>query len=86
MTRVVQGHGQRGQLIVDLDDHSVTRPAKQQALSFYNFFFIHHLYSITVQSAAPQTALRGGPGPRIEPGMGSLEAGRDTNPCLTTPP
>ena len=35
-------------------------------------FLIRYLYSITVRSAAPQTALSGGPGPRFKPGTGSL--------------
>ena len=35
---------------------------------------VHYLYSITVQSAAPQTALWGGPGLRFEAGTGDLEA------------
>ena len=38
-----------------------------------------YLYSITVRSAAPQTTLWGGPGPRIEPGTGDLEARTLTN-------
>ena len=37
-------------------------------------FFILNLYSITVWSAAPQTSLWGGPGPRIKPGTGDPEA------------
>ena len=30
-------------------------------------FFLYNLYIITVWSAAPQTTLWGGPGPRFEP-------------------
>ena len=38
-------------------------------------FILNHLYSITVWSAASQTTLWGGPGPRFEPGTGGPEAG-----------
>ena len=45
---------------------------------FLNLFIgvlLYYLYSITVWSAAPQTTLWGGPGPRFEPGLGGPEAG-----------
>ena len=40
------------------------------------WFIFYYCYSITVcvWSAAPQTTLWGGPGPRFEPGTGCLEA------------
>ena len=41
-------------------------------------FLIHYLYSIKVWSAAPQTTLWGGPGPRYEPGTGG-SSGRNAN-------
>ena len=43
-----------------------------QGLGFYYFYYF---FSITGWSAAPQTTLRGGPGPGFEPGTGDLEAG-----------
>ena len=42
---------------------------------------LHYIHSITVSSAAPQTTLWGGYGPRFEHGTGDLEAG-----TLTTRP
>ena len=42
--------------------------------SFY-WVLLYYLYSITVWSAAPQTSLWGGPGPRNEPGPDGSEAG-----------
>ena len=36
---------------------------------------LYYSYNITVWSAAPQTTLWGGPGPRFEPGTGGPEAG-----------
>ena len=45
------------------------------------WIFLHYLYSTyysTMRSAAPQTTLWGGPGPRFEPGTGDLRD-RDTN-------
>ena len=61
---------------------------------FFNLFMgflLYYLYSITVWSAAPQTTLWGGPGPRIEPGPGGPEAGtlpldHHTSLKTTTPP
>ena len=48
-------------------------------LSFHTF-----LYSITRLSAAPQTTLCGGPGPRFEPSTGDLEVGTPTMHYCTT--
>ena len=42
---------------------------------FMGVLFLIFLYSITVSSAAPQTTLWGGPGPRFKPGPGCPEAG-----------
>ena len=39
------------------------------------FYFIIQYYSFTMWSAAPQTTLWGGPGPRFEPVPGGPEAG-----------
>ena len=68
------------------------RSIRPQGVMFWQiFFFYRYMYSqprprvlllilnsITVRSAAPQTSLRGGPGPRFEPETGDLEAGTVT--------
>ena len=51
--------------------------------NFFIFFYslprprvlLQYLYSVTVRSAAPQTAQLGGPGPRFAPGTDDPEAG-----------
>ena len=67
-------------------DRMVTRKIHTTSLVFIcTYFFLyslprprvllHYFFSITGWSAAPQTTLRGGPGPGFEPGTGDLEAG-----------
>ena len=43
-------------------------------INLFNRFLLYYLYSITARTAAPQTILWGGPGPRFEPGPGGPEA------------